>query len=209
MADYTYPISTFTSLLPAHSIPALDRLTNEVEEQIIAPVLTEINLSESANECVLTFDGDLSDPTQTDLLDSVVVAHDGSLLPTPDPGDVFDEYHQEASEGNSSTTSDAWQDKLFLTRTLEGGTYEIAWYAETWANVSNREYGFRVLLDGVDILAWADTEHVGSTVEANKAGFAVRALDNTSHSMVIQYRRIDVNTTVYIRRARLRVRRVA
>lgn len=211
MADYAYTIAQFASLLEAYAVPSLDRLTNEAEEQIIAPVLTEVNLNEEADpdQVIFSFDGVLSDPIQIDLLDSVVGAHDGSPLAAPDPGEMFDEYYQEASEGNSSTTSADWQDKLVLTRTLAGGTYEIEWYAETWANVSNREYGFRVVLDGVDVLGWSDTEHVGSTVEMNKSGFAVRDLDNSPHSIVLQYCRVDVNTTAYIRRARLRIRRVA
>lgn len=86
MADYTYDISQFTGLVPPHTEPAPDRLTNEVEESVTSVALTAITVNPvgQPDKTIFSFESALS-PAQEGLLSDVVAAHSGEPLPEPEP----------------------------------------------------------------------------------------------------------------------------
>jgi hypothetical protein len=115
------------------------------------------------------------------------------------------------SEGESSTTSALWQQKLRLTTpSLPAGDYRIGWSFEYSTMDQNAKYKFRVRLDDttdfMDILV-ATTKDYSEGCWFHDGGMKVSTLTAGIHFVDIDY--ASIGQTTYIRRARLEIWRVA
>ena len=83
---YLRDISAFVGLVPPYTVPAPDRLTNEVEESITSVPLESVTVNPPGQDdkTEFVFESALN-PTQEGLLDDVVAAHSGQPLPDPGP----------------------------------------------------------------------------------------------------------------------------
>jgi len=124
------------------------------------------------------------------------------------------EYDYAESEGESSTTSDSYQQKLRLTTgTVPAGTYRIGWSFEYSSTEDKVDCGFRIELD--------DTTAINEIVPPPKkkysdgaydilSGFKHTSLTNASHIIDVDYKaNIDAELgTTYIKNTRLEIWRV-
>ncbi len=124
---------------------------------------------------------------------------------------------EDASEGESQTSSNTWQQKLRLsTGAIPAGRYRIGWYFETDVNNTQTDVTeARVQVDDTDTLASIENAaHFDSTSSMKGdwhpcGGFAYVDLDEDSHDIDIDYRaNTSPNVIAYIRRARLEIHRV-
>jgi len=118
-----------------------------------------------------------------------------------------------ASEGESSTTSDEFQQKLRLTTpSLPAGTYRIGWYCELSAGAANDPAKFQVQLDDTTTLGgkttkWSMTYSQGLWEPTE--GFAYAILTADTHTIDLDYAAYNSGDTIYIKRARLEIWRVS
>lgn len=190
-------------------VVAPDRLTNEVEEQILSPSLTSITdgPADAPDVCRFDFAGTLSEEQEA-TLDSVCNAHSGEPLPIPEATAGFVEHYYVGNEGNDSTTSGKLVTKVDLDETFEGGRYAIEWYYESWNGRIWRTTRTVVTLDDEEYLAAHDYRMMGKYTEDCGGGVRVVELTPGQHSIKIQFCRVD-GGLAYIRRARILVRKVS
>lgn len=121
-----------------------------------------------------------------------------------------------SSEGESSTTSTTFQQKLVLfTGTIPAGDYLVEWYVETKMSNGNTEDGdVRVRVnDTTDIGNWEVTGFVitGDTSAVGRyhgfSGFQEMTLGTGAHNITIDFSANSGDTT-FVRKARLRLEEI-
>jgi len=113
------------------------------------------------------------------------------------------------SEGESSTTSTSYQEKLNLTTpSLGAGTYRVGWYYEWKFSNGNFEFKNRVQVD--DAITLKETETTPRSVGdwQGAAGFDYVVLAAGTHNIDLDYCSSKKNKTARIRKARLEIWRV-
>lgn len=118
-------------------------------------------------------------------------------------------YQRGTSEGESSTTSDVYQEKLtFTTTTLPAGTYRVVWSMEVGnANKSQiTEYRFRIGSTTVNEGGY-EVNFTPHYIPVGGAGLTTLASSGTITSDL--YYRRPVGGTAQVRRARIEVWRVS
>ena len=117
MGEYKYSINSDFNSQKAD----LDRLIDEINGSSISSSLAHINVD--GDDCSITFSGTLSQEELT-TLSGLLNGHSG------DPFEYEDVFYAE-SEGESTTTSYTYQQKLRLSiPDLAPGTYQVRWYFE-------------------------------------------------------------------------------
>lgn len=119
------------------------------------------------------------------------------------------EYQYAESEGESSTTSGSFQNKVNLTTSaLAGGDYRISWFYEVYT--TDNDMNIRVQLDDTTNL----TEHEHTSVDegdkhywASHSGFMKVTLSAASHFIDIDWND-DGGGSAKIRRARLEIKKI-
>jgi hypothetical protein len=133
----------------------------------------------------------------------------GSLASAITP--VFgSELSQGASEGESTTTLAAYQEKYRLTTSsLSGGTYRIGWYNEMRSSSVAADVLYRLQLDDLTTLAEVNNEIGDNTNYLPGSGFIYAALTAGVHTIDMDYRNETAGNTAYIRRARIELWKVS
>lgn len=124
-----------------------------------------------------------------------------------------EERHYAAVEAQASTTTTA---PTYLVRTTLGpfvypaGTYEVTSYCEWRCNRTNRQWEGRLLQNGVTStpLALIDPEPKDRFSFHPWSTLTEVVLTAGSHTFTLEYARSAAPATVFIRRARIRIRRV-
>ncbi len=129
------------------------------------------------------------------ILDGII-----SGLPSRPLGKIYGEV---SSEGQSSTTSDTFEQKLRLTTpNIAAGKYRIEWYFEIASSVSNTEVEAKVEADDTHI--FANPKAIDRIVSCG--GFRYVEVEDGVHTIDIDWRVSSGNGTAYIRYARLEAR---
>lgn len=124
-------------------------------------------------------------------------------------GTIHPETQQASSDTESSTTSQAWQNKVTLSLgTLPAGTYRIGWYAEIKCSSISDDIVVRVNVDSS-----VDAMNVNIEVKDNSnyvpiSGFYYATFTAASHTVAMDYYSESSGVTATIRRARLECVRV-
>jgi len=124
---------------------------------------------------------------------------------------VFGTYFsQSSSDGESTTTSTTWQQKLRHTVSgLIDGTYRLAWYSEIRCSTTNSDVQFRIQQNDVTDLALVNIEPQDATSYFPNSGFIyLRLSPATTYNFDMDYSNETAGNTVYIRRARFEFWRV-
>jgi len=120
-------------------------------------------------------------------------------------------FQSAVSEGESSTTSATYLQKVRLTTpSLTAGTYYIGWSCELSSAADEKQNQVQVELDDTTQLAFNHSEVKCKYVDGEWracGGFYVGALTAAVHTIDLDYR--TLNDTIYIRRARLVIWRIA
>jgi hypothetical protein len=140
------------------------------------------------------------------------VTIDGDLVLSAGAKFTPPEFQETSNDGESSTTSSTWQQKLRLTTgSVPAGKYRIGWYLEGSGDDANIRFEYRVQIDDTTtIMEW----HPGFPKKYSSGEWQVNGghyyatLSAASHDIDLDYRNNDGNTT-YIRRARLEIWRVS
>lgn len=114
------------------------------------------------------------------------------------------QYQQASSDGVSSTSLTAFQEKLKLTNpaAVPAGVYRVGWSCEVANSNKDDEAEVRIQVDDTTVVALAMKPKVdvdGDYIQMS--GFGYVTLTNAVHSVDVDYRAVD--NTAYIRRARL------
>ena len=142
------------------------------------------------------------------------MAGDGiSLEPTADEIEIISifgtQYQFEADETESTTTSTTFQTKLTLTTpVLPAGNYRGAATYEVTNDSGDKPVITQTTLDGVE---YGQSSFAPKFEDEYiiKSSFAVQALDNDTHELVLSFRSTSEGGTAKIRRARLEIFRVS
>lgn len=121
------------------------------------------------------------------------------------------QYQSAVSEGESSTTSATFQQKLRLTTpSVPAGNYYIGFFYEHAMSGDDKQYGYRTQVDDTTTFAEGIIECKGNYADSqwrSKAGHYIATLTAATHNIDLDYR--AVGDTAYIRRARLVIWRVS
>jgi len=130
---------------------------------------------------------------------------------------LFPEFFSAESEGEWSTTSASWQEKLDInTGGIPAGTYRFSWFYEwCFSRATNPGAGY-----GVHINWGAITLHEVNMVPSTNgiygngcfyscSGSGEKSLSAGSHKMALNFKANGDDSTAYIRRARLTMWRVS
>lgn len=129
------------------------------------------------------------------ILDGII-----SGLPTRPTGKIYGEV---SSDGQSSTTSSAFEQKLRLTTpSIPAGKYRIEWYFEIASNAGNVEVEAKVEAD--DTYVFANPKAIDLLVPCG--GFRYVDVEDGVHTIDLDWRVSSGNGTAYIRYARLEAR---
>jgi len=127
-------------------------------------------------------------------------------------GSVFGSYYAYAkSDGESSTNSTDWVNKISLTTSvIPSGTYRISWYSEMNRNSQANDLRFRVYLDNSIELCNINHEHSDQSNWFPLSGYdIVNFTSSASHTVAIQFSgEVNLNTS-YIRRSRVDIMRIS
>jgi hypothetical protein len=119
-------------------------------------------------------------------------------------------FSQAASDGESTTTLDTYQQKVRLTTpSLSAGVYRIGWHNETRCSSVSADIYYRVQLDDTTDLCEVNNEIGDNTNYLSGAGFAHVTLTAGVHTIDMDYRNETATNTAYIRRARLELWKVS
>jgi hypothetical protein len=119
------------------------------------------------------------------------------------------EFQESSSEGESSTTSQSFQQKLRLTTgNLPSGKYRIGWYVETQTYDSSKTAHIRIQIDDTTTIGEDITEPDSSVNYWSVNGFRYEILSGVTDTD-LDYRCYESSSTTYIRRARLEIWRVS
>ena len=192
------------------------RLQQEIDDSLISSanyVRTDILGEETVR---IWFDAALSIPDIV-LLDAIVVLHDGTDLPGIDQSPAWGLHFQQANEDSQSSTSlSAWQDKVVMSTPthFSAGTYIVQWYAECKCSLTSNLCA--VCCRHIDVehdeylgAADLDVSHDASDVEVPFGGFKIISLTGGVHTFKIQFALSKGSGTVYIRKARMAIWRLA
>jgi hypothetical protein len=131
--------------------------------------------------------------------------------------DIFGKRFQQAeSAGESSYTgSTTYQQKLRLTTpSVPAGTYRVGFFYENACDGDDKQVKFRVQVDDSTTLHEVTPKQKGKygdtpSVWHSAGGFGYVVLTNAAHNIDLDYGVDNAGETVYIRRARLEIWRVA
>lgn len=121
-----------------------------------------------------------------------------------------DLFWYEESDGESTTTSTSYQNKMQLDAAVpEDAKFLLEWNAEITVSSSSGRVYFRVRLDDTDTLAELEYEPESSNQwESVGGGFIVKDLLAGSRQLDLDYKSSSGSYTAKIRRARARIRRI-
>jgi hypothetical protein len=121
------------------------------------------------------------------------------------------EFQYELSEGQSSTNSTAYQNKVSITVTdIPEGSYRLGWHFEWRISKSNRKFEYRIQQDNttnlkedsispfVDVTVWNPVTNF----------YYLETVSSGIHTFGLDYSSSSTNSTAYIREARLEFWRV-
>lgn len=124
-------------------------------------------------------------------------------------GTIHPETQRVASDAESSTTSQAWQNKATLSLgAVPAGTYRIGWYAELKCSSISDDVDVRVQIDGAVNAMEINLEVKDPRNYVPISGFYYTELTAASHTLTLDYYSQSMGVTAYIRRARLECVRV-
>lgn len=215
MADTSYTYSLATDFPVPHILNS-----RRLEQEIIDAGISSADYLRAdtlgADTVKVWFDAALSSGDET-LLDGIIAAHPGTDLPGIDAPEFWGRHFQQvSSDGQSSTTSSSWQDKVALSTPthLQAGTYWVQWYAECKCSLTNNlcavccrhiDTAHDEYLGAADL----DVGHDPDDVEVPFGGFKVISLVGGVHTFKIQYAQSKGSGTVYIRKARMAIWRLS
>jgi hypothetical protein len=130
---------------------------------------------------------------------------------TPSGTNVFGyDFQQVASEGDSTTTSSTFQDKVSLVSPALTGTYRVAFYCESSCFLANRSVQLR-LYNSTDAteLCLDEQRPSLSALFGSSSGFQFVTFTGSSKTFKVQYASSNGATQVTIRRARIEFWRVS
>lgn len=126
-------------------------------------------------------------------LDGVVAAHPNSTVPAPEG--VGDEGG--SSNSQSSTNSASYVQKFsYMTSVLPAGTYRVGFYLELGNTKKDRASECRVQVDDSITLAEASFTSREDNAFNPVGGFLFVDLDEGSHMIDVDYRRIEFTATI-------------
>jgi len=173
----------------------LDRFKTEL---ISAPLKGQIiSIDDNVTNIVINGNESLNNTTDIKTINDVVEDHDGSDMQTKGYGE---------SDGESSTTSTAFQPKLKLTITnMAAGDYLVSYSAEI-KTVDSGVVRTQIQIDDTTVIG--TPEYSGSNpVERNGvSGFKKVTLTAASHDFDIDFKTKNSGEDSKIRNARIRVR---
>jgi hypothetical protein len=121
-----------------------------------------------------------------------------------DTGAGFTNVLNAVSDGESSTTSSSFQNKVTLsTGSIPSGDYRIGYSAEIRPNSTSSDIVLQVQIDNTTTIAEAKVEGQDTATYYGYSGFYYASLTSGTHTIDLDYRAESAGTTVYIRRARL------
>jgi hypothetical protein len=178
------------------------------------PTVTDLTITSEQQGSVLYFNGSNWVQLPPDSDGYVLTTHDAGQNPTWEETSVdhFPDYAYNASESESTTTSTSWQQKLRLTTTVTGGTYQIDW-CFTWRRSSTAgDCSFRLQVDDSTTLWTIEIEptDADSNQRIPAASFREVSLGSGSHNIDLDFRDVTGGgfVTVGISQARIRLYRV-
>lgn len=131
----------------------------------------------------------------------------------PQVGNILfgSEFEYEISEGQSSTNSTTYQNKVSITATdVPEGSYRLGWHFEWRISKANQEFEYRVQQDNttnlkedsvspfVDISVWNPVNNF----------YYIETISSGTHTFDLDYSSSSSSSTAYIREARLEFWRV-
>jgi len=124
-------------------------------------------------------------------------------------GTFGSEFYEESSDGESSTTSSSWQEKIEIENLDIGpaGKYRVGWYAEIRNSSTSGSVEARVLVGGTTVALEVLEPQDGSNYY-DFSGFYYYTHVSGTVDIEINWRQIDTGTA-YIRRARIEIWRVS
>ena len=135
---------------------------------------------------------------------------DGTEWATIEDASVFgSEFHQNISDGESSTSSTSLVTKVSLTTSsLPLGMYRIGWFAEMHSSATNWSAIVQVLLNTTELSYYREASD-GSLYWSISSGFYNAAALSGVNTIYIKYATSSSSYTAYIRRARLEMWRIS
>jgi hypothetical protein len=195
LTKYTYSI---TGDFPNDAV-AIEKLVVEIDDSSITTALDHVETA--GDVCDIWFDDALSGGDET-TLDGLVAAHDG-VSPVGTVGSYV------SSEGESSTTSTDWTEKLTCEPGwFRAGDYAVDWSCEVKSSTPKTKLNLRVQLDDTTTLGESKTAYSDdmATDWVMQAGFTKTTLTAGTHTFDMDFSSEVQGGSVLIRRARLRVR---
>ena len=185
---------------------------------VFAGTINQTLTDDSWNYIFLDFDGSLNInttgfPTTTHIRLARVRTQDGGIVAIDDErvllsAGIDKTIHQDTAEGQDSTTSADWQQKLRLTLTdIPDGTYIVQWYCELRHsnNTATERSEMRVEVNDMTEIGYSVWPY---NLFEDSGGFAVNTLSAGSYTIDLDFRQ-QGGGTAYIRRARLLFWRIA
>lgn len=208
---YTYSLTTD---FPNDAMNS-GRLAQEIDDSAIASANYD-RVDTDGDVVKVWFDNPLSVGDEA-ILDGIVAAHAGTALSGLTPPPYLGQNFQQVNEdGQSSTTSSAWQDKAVLTTPshFAAGTYMVQFYAECKCSLTNNLCAVccrHIDAQHDEYLGAADLDvgHDPSDVEVPFGGFKIISLTGGAHTFKIQFAQSKGSGTVYIRKARIALWRLS
>jgi hypothetical protein len=185
-------------------------VSGDLNGSLPSPTVTDLTITNEEQGSVLFFDGYNWIQLAPAADGYVLTTHDTGADPTWAWPTVAD-YAYAESDGESSTSSTTFQQKLKLTATISGGTYQVD-YSFTWRRTSTQgDAGFRVQLDDTTDLFNMELEASDSSSNQRNpvAGFKEVALSAGSHDFDIDFREVNGGSTTAIQQARIKIARVS
>lgn len=173
---------------------------------------------DSWNWAFLDYDGSLNInttgfPTTTHIRLAKVRADNGAIVTISDErvllaAGIDKEIHESTAEGQDSTSSDEWQQKLRLTLTdIPDGKYVVNWYCELRHsnNTATERAEMRVEVNDMTEIGYSMWPY---NLFEDSGGFGVNDFSAGSYTIDLDFRQ-QGGGTAYIRRARLLFWRIA
>lgn len=183
-----------------------------------AGAINQALTDDSWNYVFLDFDGSLNInttgfPTTTHIRLAKVHVVSGGIVAIDDErviltAGIDKTINKATAEGQDSTTSTAWQQKLRLTLNgLESGTYIVQWYCELRHsnNTASERAEMRVQVNDMTEIGYSLWPY---NIFEDSGGFAVNDLSAGDYTIDLDFRQQN-GGTAYIRRARLLLWRIA
>jgi len=122
-------------------------------------------------------------------------------------------YDYESEEGEASTTSTSWINRMSLTVSgIPGGRYRLAWYWEWRMSKTGKTHFVRIILNGdlANPLSYIEQDMIKTTNYASQSGFYHTTLSGGDYHVDMDWMISSATggTTGYLRRTRLEFWRI-